>query len=78
MNRAGGESGAAGLGQQLLEQVRRGRRWLFGDRYGLALWLGLALAFGLTWRIGFFIQDSYATANALVALADGPFPGEQV
>ena len=71
MNRAGGESGAAGLGQQLLEQVRRGRRWLFGDRYGLALWLGLALAFGLTWRIGFFIQDSYATANALVALADG-------
>ncbi|WP_276273844.1 hypothetical protein [Haloarcula litorea] len=41
------------------------------DRHGLALWLGLLCWFGLTWRVGFFIQDSYAVANALVALADG-------
>jgi len=46
-------------------------RWLFGDRQGLVLWLGLLCWFGLTWRIGFFIQDTYATANTLVALADG-------
>ena len=46
-------------------------RWLFADRHGLALWLGLLCWFGLTWRVGFFIQDTYATANTLVALADG-------
>ena len=46
-------------------------RWLFGDRQGLVLWLGLLVWFGLTWRVGFFIQDTYATANTLVALANG-------
>jgi uncharacterized membrane protein YgcG len=46
-------------------------RWLFGDRLGLALWLALLLWLGLTWRIGFFIQDTYATANTLVALSNG-------
>ena len=40
-------------------------RWLFRDRQGLALWLGLLCWFGLTWRVGFFIQDTYAVANAL-------------
>jgi hypothetical protein len=35
------------------------------------LWLGLLCWFGLTWRVGFFIQDTYAVANTLVALADG-------
>ena len=58
-----------------VEQVRRRGhrfgRWLFGDRPGLALWLGLLCWFGLTWRVGFFIQDSYATANTLVALSNG-------
>ena len=46
-------------------------RWLFGDRQGVVLWLALVFWFGLTWRVGFFIQDTYATANTLVALADG-------
>ena len=46
-------------------------RWCFGDRRGLVLWLGLVCWFGLTWRVGFFIQDTYAMANTLVALADG-------
>ncbi|WP_324665510.1 hypothetical protein [Haloarcula sediminis] len=46
-------------------------RWCFGDRRGLVLWLGLVCWFGLTWRVGFFIQDTYAMANTLVALAEG-------
>jgi len=46
-------------------------RVAFGDRTGLALWLGLVVALGLTWRVGFFISDSYAIANALLNVADG-------
>jgi len=46
-------------------------RWCFGDRRGLVLWLGLVCWFGLTWRVGFFIQDTYAVANTLVAMANG-------
>jgi len=46
-------------------------RVAFGDRTGLALWLGLVVALGLTWRVGFFIADSYAVANTLVNVADG-------
>ncbi|MDS0281988.1 hypothetical protein [Haloarcula onubensis] len=46
-------------------------QWCFGDRPGLVLWLGLVCWFGLTWRVGFFIQDTYAMGNTLVALADG-------
>ena len=51
--------------------IREFGRWLFSDRPGVVLWLGLLCWFGLTWRIGFFIQDSYATANTLVALSNG-------
>ena len=44
---------------------------MFGDRYGLALFLG-ALAFVATyWRVGVFITDSYAVANALYNLSNG-------
>jgi len=43
----------------------------FGDRTGLALWFGMVVALGLTWRVGFFITDSYAIANALFNVADG-------
>ena len=46
-------------------------RWCFGGRPGLVLWLGLVCWFGLTWRVGFFIQDTYAVANTLVAMANG-------
>ncbi|WP_254273045.1 hypothetical protein [Haloarcula marina] len=53
------------------DRARTVGRLVFGDRHGLVLWLGLLCWFGLTWRVGFFIQDTYATANTLVALADG-------
>ena len=46
-------------------------RWCFGDRQGLVLWLGLVCWFGLTWRVGFFITDTYAMANTLVAMTNG-------
>ncbi|MBV0903772.1 hypothetical protein [Haloarcula salina] len=52
----------------------RGRavaRRVFGDRYGVALWLGLLVAVSLYWRVGIFIADTYTTANTLAAVADG-------
>lgn len=52
----------------------RGRgvaRRVFGDRYALALWLGLLVAFSLYWRVGIFIADTYTTANTLAAVAGG-------
>ncbi|MFC6863593.1 hypothetical protein ACFQGE_08965 [Halomicroarcula sp. GCM10025817] len=52
-------------------RARAGGRWLFGDRYGLVLWLALLFTLGATWRIGVFITDTYATANTLVALSQG-------
>jgi len=44
---------------------------VFGDRYGYVLWLGLLVTFGLYWRVGIFITDTYTTANALVAVSNG-------
>jgi 4-amino-4-deoxy-L-arabinose transferase-like glycosyltransferase len=47
------------------------RRVLFGDRLGFGLFLGTLCFVALTWRVGFFITDSYAVANTLVNVADG-------
>ena len=45
-------------------------RWLFGDRVGLALFLG-ALCFGmLTWRAGLFISDNITLVRTLDALSE--------
>lgn len=49
----------------------RRRDRLFGDRVGLALFLGALCWFALTWRVGFFISDTYAVANTLVNVASG-------
>ncbi|GGL61490.1 hypothetical protein [Halocalculus aciditolerans] len=43
----------------------------FGDRRGWAVFLAAAVAFGLTWRLGFFINDTVTVANTLVNVADG-------
>lgn len=61
------------------ERLRRqGRLWLtrvvslvFGGRVGLVLYLGCLVAFGVVWQLGFFINDNYTLANAVVNLADG-------
>ena len=62
----------APLNAERLQRRARGlARLVFGDRYGLVLFLA-TLAFVATyWRIGIFITDSYAIANALVNVADG-------
>ena len=60
------------FGREVLRtRLRAFGRWLFGDRYGLVLWLALLVTLGATWRIGVFITDTYATANTLVALSQG-------
>jgi hypothetical protein len=46
-------------------------RVVFGDRRGLALFLGALCFYGLYWRLGAFITDTNAIANTLVNVADG-------
>jgi hypothetical protein len=41
------------------------------DRPALALFFGALVLYGLTWRVGFLINDSLAIANTLVNVADG-------
>jgi hypothetical protein len=60
------------LNAERIQRRTRGlARLVFGDRCGAVLFLA-TLAFVATyWRIGIFITDSYAIANALVNVADG-------
>ncbi|WP_157972720.1 hypothetical protein [Haloprofundus halophilus] len=44
---------------------------VFGDRAGLALFLFSLAFFGLFWRVGVFVNDTYTVANAFVGVADG-------
>lgn len=44
---------------------------VFGDRLGLTLFVSALLVYLLTWRVGVFITDTYAVANAMAAVADG-------
>ena len=50
---------------------RRLGRAIFGDRYGVVLFLGTLVVLATYWRVGVFITDSYAIANGLVNVADG-------
>lgn len=51
---------------------------VFGDRLGLALFLGALAFFPLTWRIGILSSDNYIIANSVVALADGHLSVETI
>ncbi|MFB6166578.1 MAG: hypothetical protein ABEJ31_15575 [Haloarculaceae archaeon] len=53
------------------ERLRRTLQICFGDRLGLAVFLGGLVFFGLYWRIGVFITDTNAIANTLVNVAHG-------
>ncbi|WP_224268000.1 hypothetical protein [Haloprofundus salinisoli] len=44
---------------------------VFGDRYGLLLFVSGLAFFGLFWRVGFFITDNYTVANGLYNAANG-------
>ncbi|WP_254279703.1 glycosyltransferase family 39 protein [Haloarcula marina] len=46
-------------------------RAVFGDRVGVTVFLGTLAWVGLTWRLGFFSNDQYTFANALLAVVDG-------
>jgi len=51
--------------------MTRIHRNVFGDTYGLAMFCSLLVVYLMTWRIGFFINDTFTVANALVAVSDG-------
>lgn len=44
---------------------------VFGDRGGLVVFVATALALALLWRVGIFITDSMAVANAVANVANG-------
>ena len=46
-------------------------RVLFGDRYGLVVFLSCLCLFGVVWRTDVFITDSYTLANGLYTLTNG-------
>ncbi|WP_224448723.1 hypothetical protein [Haloprofundus salilacus] len=45
--------------------------FVFGDRYGLLLFVSALSFFGLYWRVGIFLNDNYAVANGLYNAANG-------
>lgn len=55
------------------ERTTRGRlaARLFGDRRGLAVFVGALLVVGVLWRVGFLVNDSVAIANTLVNVLAG-------
>jgi hypothetical protein len=46
-------------------------RGIVGDRYGVIVLLAALLTYGLYWRIGIVITDTYTVGNTLAAVADG-------
>lgn len=62
----------------------RAGRIVFGDLRGLALFLGALCYIAVLTRVGIFINDTYTTANAFVALTEGrlwvaePFYGQSL
>ncbi|WP_224333780.1 hypothetical protein [Haloprofundus halobius] len=44
---------------------------VFGDQYGLLLFVSALAFFGCFWRVGFFITDNYTVANGLYNAANG-------
>jgi hypothetical protein len=63
--------------QHLSERGQRARQRalavVFGDRIGLALFLGVVLVLSVCWRVEFFITDTYAVANTVINVAEGHF-----
>jgi hypothetical protein len=63
--------GIAGAYRRAVTAVRQAGTWVFGDRAGLALFLGAVLWLAALWRIGIFIQDTVAVASALANVGAG-------
>lgn len=62
-----------GRSPRLRSLHRRAGRAVFGDRLGLALWLGLLVALWVPWRLGIgaVVTDTNALANTVVAVSQG-------
>jgi uncharacterized membrane protein YgcG len=56
-----------------MSRLGRARDWLYGDRVGLALFLGVVCFGALSWRAGLFITDNETLARTLEALSEGRF-----
>lgn len=67
----GGVSTRTGGRPRARRVLRRIGSAVFGDRVGLALFLGAVVVFSLYWRVGVFINDNYTVLNGLAALAEG-------
>ena len=65
---ASGKTNASG--DRYRAKTRIGR-WLFGDRIGLALFLGAVCFAVLTWRAGLFITDTETVSRTLDAVSEG-------
>ena len=57
--------------ERLSQYGNRAVRFVFGDGVGVTLWLAVVVLLALSWRVGFFITDTYPIANAVANLADG-------
>ncbi|PSQ15960.1 hypothetical protein BRD00_13190 [Halobacteriales archaeon QS_8_69_26] len=44
---------------------------LFGDRVGLAIFLGALVFFAMTWRTNFLLNDNFTITNTMVGLSEG-------
>ncbi|MFW5918234.1 MAG: hypothetical protein ACOCR0_02000, partial [Haloferacaceae archaeon] len=71
-DRFGGLQSSGARGRRRLDRTLRALgRLVFGDRWGLAVFLLAVVAAGFLWRVGIFITDTYTVANAFVALTEG-------
>jgi len=61
------------LGETINRIRLRSRSYLFGDRIGLALFLGTIVFAALYWRAGIFITDNETLVRTFEAVSDGRF-----
>ncbi|WP_101294252.1 hypothetical protein [Halegenticoccus soli] len=77
-----GPDSDSGFRSRGLARLRRAGRALygvaFGDRCGAALFLGALAFFGLYWRVGVFITDTYTVANAAAAVSEGSLSVDRI
>mgnify|MGYP000179837413 FL=1 len=73
MSSSDGSEGGRSSPVSLRNGYRRLGRATFGDRTGLAIFLGTLCFVGIYWRAGVFITDTETLVVTLEALADGHF-----
>lgn len=69
--RSSWESGVMTIFKTVREYARFVGRGIFGDRLGLILFCAALAFYALYWRVGIFINDTFAVANGFVAVSEG-------